>query len=596
MAGFDNDVVYGINADYSNTLAGTGASTTGQLLTNSQLWIGTTVANAGGTHVNVGTLTSPGGTIAIGYSSPNITLDLAGGGSAVETLTGNTGVATPSANNINVITANSTVKFVGSGSTLTQDFAQLNILLGTNLVGTATGTNNISLGRSSIGPTVTNGSGNVSIGSFNLPAITSGFSNVMCGGSSGSVIDTGQGNCSLGVANFSDLTSGVLNLALGNGVLTALTQGNRNICIGAGMGGNYTSTESNNLLIFNAGTNGESNTIRIGTQGSSTNQQNRNFQAGIAGVTTSNSQGVTIDTTTGQLGSTSMASTLVTTFNSGTGNWTANARTQYVKVYMWGGGAGGGSGRKGTTGASFGGGSGGSGQVCVFEGPVSFFSGTIAYSIAASANGGAAQSTDATDGNPGTVGNNTTFGSLVALGGLQGSGGTNGSGSPGQSRATLGSFAKNVYTTSATGGGSATAGNNGFPAGTNSATASYAQASATSGGGGGGADVVVARAGGDGGNIQAADGTILIAGAAGGIASGTINGANGSSSTLTGSISAGLGGGGGGGCFTTTAGTGGNGSAPGGGGGGGGGGLSVVANSGAGGSGAAGRIIIVESF
>lgn len=74
MAGFANDVVYANNGDFSIAGSAKGSATNG-LNTNGQLWIGTTAANVGGTHINVGTLTSPGGTISIGYSSPNITLD-----------------------------------------------------------------------------------------------------------------------------------------------------------------------------------------------------------------------------------------------------------------------------------------------------------------------------------------------------------------------------------------------------------------------------------------------------------------------------------------------------------------------------------------
>lgn len=74
MAGFENDVMYAKNADF--TQADNQAPTEANgLVTNGQLWIGSTSTNAGGTHINVGTLTSPGGSVTIGYSSPNITLE-----------------------------------------------------------------------------------------------------------------------------------------------------------------------------------------------------------------------------------------------------------------------------------------------------------------------------------------------------------------------------------------------------------------------------------------------------------------------------------------------------------------------------------------
>lgn len=60
----------------------------GKMITDGQLWIGSTASdrpNDGG-HVRLGSLTSPGGTITIGYASPNITLDLAGGTTAIDSI------------------------------------------------------------------------------------------------------------------------------------------------------------------------------------------------------------------------------------------------------------------------------------------------------------------------------------------------------------------------------------------------------------------------------------------------------------------------------------------------------------------------------
>lgn len=72
MAGIYNGVINGKNADFSQS-ASFFASESNGLINNGQLWIGSTALNAGGTHVNVGTLTSPDSSIIFGYSSPNIT-------------------------------------------------------------------------------------------------------------------------------------------------------------------------------------------------------------------------------------------------------------------------------------------------------------------------------------------------------------------------------------------------------------------------------------------------------------------------------------------------------------------------------------------
>lgn len=78
MAGFDNDVMYAINGDFSTAGAGGGSAANG-LVADGKLWIGSTATNVGGTHINVGSLTSTGGTIAITYSTPNINIEAAGG-------------------------------------------------------------------------------------------------------------------------------------------------------------------------------------------------------------------------------------------------------------------------------------------------------------------------------------------------------------------------------------------------------------------------------------------------------------------------------------------------------------------------------------
>jgi len=65
--GIPGTTVYADNVDF------TGVTRTNTITTNGQLLIGATTANAGGNHINVGQITSPLGTITVGYSSPNIT-------------------------------------------------------------------------------------------------------------------------------------------------------------------------------------------------------------------------------------------------------------------------------------------------------------------------------------------------------------------------------------------------------------------------------------------------------------------------------------------------------------------------------------------
>jgi hypothetical protein len=95
---------------------------------------------------------------------------------------------------------------------------------------------------------------------------------------------------------------------LGRSTLTNLLTGDYNVAVGANSGSAYVGDESDNILISNAGVAAENNTIRIGTQGVGDGQQDRNFQAGIHGVTPAGTdiRNVVIDSS-GQLGTTGVA-------------------------------------------------------------------------------------------------------------------------------------------------------------------------------------------------------------------------------------------------------------------------------------------------
>ena len=93
MSGFENDVMVAKNVNFDNTGP---KPHLGIISTNGQLLIGSTIAP----FIQAGVLTSPLGTITIGYSSPNITLDLSGGGKAIDSISVQTGTSpvTPDSN------------------------------------------------------------------------------------------------------------------------------------------------------------------------------------------------------------------------------------------------------------------------------------------------------------------------------------------------------------------------------------------------------------------------------------------------------------------------------------------------------------------
>ncbi len=223
----------------------------------------------------------------------------------VETITGNDGVAEAAvSNNFNILTAGTTLKFIGSAGTETIDFALQNLLLGSTGSAITTADSNVGLGYLSL-TSLTTGDGNLGIGQFAGASITDGTQNITIGYNTGSLINHSFRNTAIGYNALPSLDSAALtgeNTAIGSAAGLALLSGTNNIFIGYLAGSAYSSSESSNISIGSLGVVAESNTIRIGEQGSGLSQQNKIYIAGIAGVTTSNTNIVTLDTTTGQLG------------------------------------------------------------------------------------------------------------------------------------------------------------------------------------------------------------------------------------------------------------------------------------------------------
>lgn len=226
---------------------------------------------------------------------------------AVITLSGNSGGAIPpdGTGTINVITANTTVKFVGAVNTLTQDFGLTNLIIGNSATALTSGTNNVGVGQNAL-RSVSSGGACTCIGDSAGQNISTGTNNTYIGLNAGSSTTTGQQNTAAGVGALLAYTSGSANqgrnTAIGYTTLDKLLTGIYNTCLGIAAGTNYTTNESSNICIENGGVVGESNTIRIGDQGVSAGQQNRAFVAGITGVTVAASAPVAV-ASTGQLSS-----------------------------------------------------------------------------------------------------------------------------------------------------------------------------------------------------------------------------------------------------------------------------------------------------
>lgn len=227
-----------------------------------------------------------------------------GGGSPVESVSGNDNVKEfPIANNLTFQTANTTIEFLGAagGGGEVLDFSGaingLNIAFGDDYGG------------------LTSGEFNVSVGINALAGIESGNNNIALGHQALAEMNNGSFNIGIGESNQQVALSGSYNTSVGTLGLQTYTGGSYNSTYGYNAGTAYTTGESSNILINNVGVIGESNVMRLGTPGSGNAQVNKTFIAGIVGNTVSNTDYVTINTATGQLGVTTIPGSGITTID-----------------------------------------------------------------------------------------------------------------------------------------------------------------------------------------------------------------------------------------------------------------------------------------
>jgi hypothetical protein len=245
------------------------------------------------------------------------------------TITAGTGV-TATTGNVAITAGNLTLPNTNSGGS--QGTIQLNSLPFMSNFGTAstflgsaagnasnTGSYNTGLGFNAL-TAISSGQANTCVGRLAGGAISTtsdntvmgnaafyvgtGSRNTLIGSNVGSAFNvlSGADNAVIGYNGVTSLTTGTFNCAMGTNAMSNLITGSYNVGFGNAVGSAYSGAESSNILISNAGVNAESNVIRIGTQGTGNSQQNACYIAGIAGVTTANTQVVTINTSTGQLG------------------------------------------------------------------------------------------------------------------------------------------------------------------------------------------------------------------------------------------------------------------------------------------------------
>ena len=280
-------------------------------------------------------------TSAGGGSSAMTWTNISGSG-GVTTIDGDSGSATPTSGIITITGGTSGAIFTGSGSTLTESFNFLSLPTTSSTNGQikinsiqvlqAFGTNNIFLGRAG-NFTLTTGSAvsNVGIGSLSLSSLTTGSINTALGVASAQNITTGISNLFLGATSGLHVTTANENTGIGtNAFNTTGFNGSNNIGIGYSVGTQYIGSESSNILIGNIGINGENNVLRLGTQGSSAGQQNACYIAGVLGVTTSNSEMVTINSSTGQLGVATIPAAAIDEIDGDSGSITGSIVTIYA--------------------------------------------------------------------------------------------------------------------------------------------------------------------------------------------------------------------------------------------------------------------------
>lgn len=250
-----------------------------------------------GTGVSGQVLTSNGNGVAATFQN-------AGSGSGIATIDGDSGSVTGSTVSIkSASTAGASISFTGSSTAMTLNVTDSN---NNTYFGLSCGTSSSSPTNAGFGNLalrdLSGGSGQNACFGYGAGAqITTSSANTAIGYSALIGVAAGSGNTAVGATSLFTLgSSGTNNCAFGIGTLYSLATGSYNLALGRNAGENYSGSESSNIVIANNGVASENNVIRIGTQGTSSGQQNTCYIAGITGSTVTGT--AVLCSTSGQLG------------------------------------------------------------------------------------------------------------------------------------------------------------------------------------------------------------------------------------------------------------------------------------------------------
>jgi hypothetical protein len=280
-----NDSAFGYAALYLNT---TGSRDTA--LGNSALFSNTT-----------GSENSAVGFNALGSNSTGSS-NTAAGDAALYSNTSGSGNTASGESALFANTTGSSNTAIGDGALNSNTSASYNTAVGAvALFENTTGTSNTALGYDALGANTT-GVGNTAAGLYALPSNSTGANNTAFGAYTLYLNTTGKGNAAQGVNALYNNTSGVRNLGIGSNALYSNTTGSYNVALGFDAGYNQT-TGTDDIYIAHQGVAGESQTLRLGTQGSSGVEGSGILSAYIAGVASSQVTGSAVYVTAaGQLG------------------------------------------------------------------------------------------------------------------------------------------------------------------------------------------------------------------------------------------------------------------------------------------------------